>query len=416
MRISVIGAGHVGLVVAGCLANLGNQVTVIDIDEEKVRKVNDKICPVFEEGLADILINVDIKATSDYQSIDNSEIIYICVSTPSQREDGSISLEYITKAAEQIAAVLRQKDDYCMIAVKSTVVPGTTEEVIIPLLERSGKGAGHDFGVCMTPEFLREGKGIDDFMNPARVVIGEYDKRSGDVLCDLYQSFNTPVLRVSLKTAEMIKYAANTFLTMKVSFINEIGNICKVLGIDTREVAHGIGFDERIGHKFLNAGIGFGGPCLPKDLKALIERAKQIGYEPKLLQEVLSVNQRQALKAIELLRKHITLKDSQIGILGLSYKPMTDDIINSLAIEIAHTLIGEGAKVKAYDPQAMPNFEKLFPQIDYVGPEEVLKCDAVLILTEWEEFERLDYRLKIVIDGRGISKALEARIYEGVCW
>jgi len=411
-----MGCGHVGLVVAACLANLGNKVTVIDIDEEKVKELNKKACPVYEEGLAEILKSVDIEATSDYQRLVDSDIIYICVGTPSKKEDGSISLEYILGAAKQIASVLKQKKGYCIIAMKSTVVPGTTEEVVIPILASSGKGVGHDFGVCMTPEFLREGKGIHDFMNPARVVIGEYDKRAGDVLCELYQSINAPMLRVNLKTAEMIKYASNAFLTTKVSFINEIGNICKQLGIDTYEVARGMGFDQRIGHQFLNAGIGFAGPCLSKDLKALIARAKQIGYEPRLLEEVLSLNQRQALKMIELLGKYIPLMDGSIGLLGLAYKPMTDDVKDSLAVEIADALLREGAKLKAYDPQAMANFEKLFPQIEYVSPEEVLKCDAILILTEWEEFEDLDYRGKMVIDGRGISKAREARIYEGVCW
>ncbi|GAF94954.1 unnamed protein product, partial [marine sediment metagenome] len=303
-----------------------------------------------------------------------------------------------------------------IIAVKSTVIPGTTEEVVIPILETSGKAVGRDFGVCMTPEFLREGKGISDFMHPDRIVIGEYDRSSGDVLCNLYHTFDAPVVRVSLKTAEMIKYASNVFLTTKVSFINEIGNICKQLGIDTYEVAKGMGYDERIGHKFLNAGIGFAGPCLLKDLKALIVRANQLGYEPRLLEEVLSLNERQVLKLVELLRKHIPLEGSSVGILGLSYKPMTDDIKDSLSIEIVNTLLKEGAGLKAYDPQVMPNFEILFPQIEYVSPEEVLKCDAILILTEWEEFEHLDYRGKIVIDGRRVLKAQEARIYEGVCW
>lgn len=415
MKISVIGCGHVGLVVAACLANLGNKVTVVDIDETRVRKVNSKTSPFYEEGLAEILRNVDIEATSDYQRIVDSDIIYICVGTPS-KADGSISLEYVARAAERIASVLEEKNGYGIIAVKSTVVPGTTEEVVIPILERSGKKAGRDFGVCTTPEFLREGRGIHDFMNPARIVVGEYDRKSGDVLCKLYSSFNTPLLRVSLKTAEMIKYASNAFLTMKVSFMNEIGNICKQLGIDTYEVAHGIGFDERIGHKFLNAGIGFAGPCLPKDLKALIAKSKQIGYKPRLLEEVLSLNEGQALKVLELLGKHVSLKDGNIGLLGLSYKPMTDEVNDSLAVEIANSLLREGARLKVYDPQAMPNFRRLFPQIEYVSPEEVLKCDAVLILTEWEEFERLDYRGKIVIDGRRISKAREARIYEGVSW
>lgn len=415
MRISVIGCGHVGLVVAVCLAKLGNKITVVETDEDKVRMVNNKTSPIYEPGLEEILSQVNIEATSDYSLIKDSEIIFICVPTPS-KEDGSISLEYITQATKQIAAVLNGEKNYYVIAVKSTVVPGTVEEAVVPILESSGKKVGHDFGVCMIPEFLREGKGIYDFMNPARIVIGEYDRRSGDLLSGLYQNFDAPVLRVNLKTAEMIKYASNAFLTTKVSFINEIGNICKQLGIDTYEVAKGVGLDERIGTKFLNAGIGFAGPCLLKDLKALIARARQVGYEPRILAEVLNLNERQALKLIDLSKKHISLKGKSMGVLGLSYKPQTDDIKDSLAITVVDTLLKEGAIIKAYDPQAMPNFGKLFPQIEYATSEEVLRCDAILILTEWEEFEHLDYKGKIVIDGRKISKAKEARIYEGICW
>ncbi len=415
MRISVIGCGHVGLVVAACLAKLENKVTVVDVDEEKVKWVNTKASPICEPGLKEILSQVNIEATSDYWQIKDSEIIFICVPTPS-KEDGSISLEHIIIATEQIASILKEKKGYCVIVVKSTVVPGTAEEVVVPILESSGGEVGHDFGVCMTPEFLREGKGMYDFMNPARIIIGEYDKRSGDVLSSLYRSFNAPILRVNLKTAEMIKYASNAFLTTKVSFINEIGNICKQLGIDTYEVAKGMGLDERIGNRFLNAGIGFAGPCLPKDLKALIARARQIGYEPRILAEVLNLNDRQALKLIDLLKKHISVKGKSIGVLGLSFKPQADDVKDSMAITVIDTLLKEGALVKAYDPQAMPNFGKLFPQIEYVTSEEVLKCDAVLILTEWEDFELLDYKGKIVVDGRKISKAKEARIYEGICW
>ena len=415
MRISVIGCGHVGLVVAVCLAKLGNEITVVETDEEKVRMVNNKTSPMYEPGLEEVLSQVNIEATSDYSMIKGSEIVFICVPTPS-KEDGSISLEYITQATKQIATVLGGENYYYVIAVKSTVVPGTVEEVVVPILESSGKKAGHDFGVCMIPEFLREGKGIDDFMKPDRIVIGEYDRRSGDLLSSLYQNFDAPVLRVSLKTAEMIKYASNTFLTTKVSFINEIGNICKQLGIDAYEVAEGMGLDERIGTKFLNAGIGFAGPCLLKDLKALIARAREIGYEPRILAEVLNLNERQALKLIDLLKKHISLKGQSVGVLGLSYKPQTDDVKDSLAITVVDALLKEGAIVKAYDPQAMPNFGKLFPQIECVKSEEVLRCDAILILTEWEEFEHLDYQGRIVVDGRKISRAKEARIYEGICW
>jgi len=415
MRISVIGCGHVGLAVATGLAKLGNKVAVVDIDEEKLKKLNNKASPIYELGLDEMLSQVNIESTSDYSPTKDSDIIFICVPTPS-KEDGSISLEHIIRSAKQIASVLKEKKGHCVIAVKSTIVPGTTEEVIIPILESSGEKVGLDFGVCMTPEFLREGKGLRDFMNPTRIVIGEYDKRSGDVLSSLYGSFDAPILRVNLKTAEMIKYASNAFLATKISFMNEIGNICKELGIDAYEVAKGMGLDQRIGNEFLDAGIGFGGPCLPKDLKALIARARQIGYEPRILEEVLTLNNQQALKVIDLLKKHTSLKDKRIGVLGLSYKPQTDDVKDSLAIAVVDTLLKEEASVRAYDPLAMPNFRKLFPQVEYATSAEVLGCDAVLILTEWEEFEHLDYREKTVVDGRRISKATEAKIYEGICW
>jgi len=415
MKVSMIGAGRVGLVVAACLAELGNRITVIDIDEDRLKEISNKVSPVAEPGLNEILKEFEIEASSNYVRVMDSDIVFLCVSTPS-KEDGSILLEHVVKAAKQIAGVLRRKASYTLIAIKSTVIPGTTEEVVLPLLEKSGKKAGKDFGLCMTPEFLREGRGIEDFTHPARIIIGEYDKKSGDILCNLFQSFDAPILRTDLKTAEMIKYASNAFLTAKLSFINEIGNICKLLGIDVYEVAKGMGFDDRIGSKFLSAGIGFSGPCLPKDLRALIARSKQIGYEPKLLEEVLNLNERQVLKMLELLKKHISLKNSSIGALGLSFKSGTDDVKESKAITVVDILLKEGAKVKVYDPQAMHNFKRLFPQVEYTTPEEVLKCDAILILTEWEEFERLDYKGKIVIDGRRISKAREARIYEGICW
>ena len=415
MKVSIIGAGRVGLVLAASLTKLGNKITLVDIHEDRIKEINSKVSPIAEPGLDEVLKEFEIEASSNYGRVIDSDMIFVCVNTPS-KEDGSILLEHVIEAAKQIADVLKRKASYTLIVIKSTVVPGTAEDVILPVLEKSGKKAGKDFGLCMTPEFLREGKGIEDFTHPARIIIGEYDKKSGDMLYNLFQSFNAPILRTDLKTAEMTKYASNTFLTAKLSFINEIGNICKLLGLDVYEVAKGMGFDDRIGSKFLNAGIGFSGPCLPKDLKALIARSKQIGYEPRLLEEVLNLNERQVLKMLELLKKHISLEKSSIGLLGLSFKPGTDDVKESKALTVVDILLKEGAKVKAYDPQAMQNFKSLFPQVEYATPEEVLKCDAILILTEWEEFERLDYKGKIVIDGRRILKAREARIYEGVCW
>ncbi|MFC1907123.1 UDP-glucose dehydrogenase family protein [Chloroflexota bacterium] len=416
MKISVIGAGYVGLTIATCLAKLGNEIVLIDIDEEKLEAIrNNRISPIYEEGLDELLNQVHIEVSSDYQKILPSDTIFICVGTPSE-ESGSIFQEHITETTKQIAEILKTKQDYCVVAVKSTVAPGTTEELVIPILETSGRKAGDDFGICMCPEFLREGKAINDFMNPARVIIGEYDGKSGDMIYSLYQSFNAPTLRTSLRTAEMIKLASNAFLATKISFINEVGNICKQLGIDTYEIAKGMGFDDRIGCKFLNPGIGFGGSCLPKDLKMLIARAREIGYEPTILQGVLNFNDEQALKFVGLLKKHVPLKNAVIGLLGLAFKPETDDVRDSRAIGIVEVLLREGAVVKAYDPLAAKNFSQLFPQIDYVTKEEVLNSDAILIVTEWEEFNNLNYKGKIVIDGRRVATAREARIYEGVCW
>lgn len=416
MNISIIGSGYVGLVAAICLAKLGNEVILIDTDEDRINSIANKVSPIYEVGLDAILKQVDIRATSNHQLMIDSELILICVGTPTNL-DGSASLEFVVTVASQIASVLKEKDGYCVIGVKSTVVPGTTRDTIIPILESSGKRAGVDFGVCAIPEFLREGMAIYDFMNPARVIIGEFDKRSGDVISNLYNDFKAPIMRTDLITAEMIKYASNTFLVTKISFINEIGNICKRLGINAYEVAKGMGFDDRIGNKYLNPGIGFGGSCLPKDIRALIAKAKQIGYEPRILEEVLRLNEEQPKNLINLLKKHLTsIKGRNIGILGLSFKPGTDDIRESRAIDVIQALLQEGAKVKAYDPLAMGKFRKLFPVVKYTHAQEVTECDAILILTEWPEFNELDYKGKLVIDGRLIPKAKEARIYEGICW
>jgi UDPglucose 6-dehydrogenase len=414
MRVSVIGCGYVGLVAAACLAAQGNRVTIVDVDRDKIESVNERIPHFWEEGLSGMLKEVDIEATTNYSRILDSAIIFVCVGTSSR--EGGISLEHITEAAKQTASALKHREGYYVVVVKSTVTPGTTEGVVIPILEGFGRKVGHDFGVCMSPEFLREGHAVYDFMNPSRLVIGEYDRRSGDTLASLHRGSSFPVFRTNLRTAEMIKLASNAFLSAKISFANEIGNICKQLSIDTYEVAKGMGFDDRIGSKYLNAGLGFGGSCLPKDLRALIAKSRQIGYEPGMLREVLELNDKQALRLLELLERHIPLEGANIGILGLSFKPGTDDIRDSRAIIVAEALLQRGASVKAYDPAAAERFKEFFPQIQYVTKEDVMNCDAVLILTEWEEFNYLDYRGKIVIDGRRIAKAKEARIYEGICW
>jgi UDPglucose 6-dehydrogenase len=415
MNISVIGAGYVGLITGACLAKLGNQVTFIDSDKEKIEAIKKGECPIFEEGLEDILRTARLDARSDIgNAIKSSEISFVCVGTDPGDGSYSIDLRSVSEVAEAIGEA---SNDQCLTVIKSTVTPGTTEEVIIPLLEKNGRKAGVDFGVCVNPEFLREGFAVEDFLNPDRIVIGEINKQSGDILADLYKGFGCPILRFDLRTAEAIKYASNAFLAAKISFINEIGNICKELSIDTYEVARGMGYDPRIGDRFLNAGIGFGGSCLPKDLRALIGKATSLGYRPGLLEQVLDINETQHLRVIQLLKKYIPdLRGKTIGVLGLAFKSGTDDVRESKAIRVVDALLKEGARVKAYDPAAMDKFRKLFPEITYGDAKTVLACDAILILTDWQEFASLDYAGKIVIDGKRILKARQAKIYEGVCW
>lgn len=422
MKISIVGAGYVGLATGVGFASMGNSVICVDSDGAKVEKLKQGVLPIYEpmlgEHLQKVLEKGYFKATTNLSSaVRDSDIIFICVGTPS-KPDGTIDLNFIEQASKDIGDALKDSGNQPVVVVKSTVVPGATEGVVVPIIERhSGKKAGADFGVCMNPEFLREGNALSDFFNPDRVVIGELDQRSGDVLERLYHDFKCPILRTSIKTAEMIKYASNAFLATKISFINEIGNICKRLGIDVYEVAKGIGLDKRISPYFLNAGIGFGGSCFPKDVRALIAIAKKIGYEPKLLESVINLNETQPLRLLELLKKHMPdVRGKKIGVLGLTFKPETDDIREAPSIKIVRELLKQGAVVKAYDPKAMDGFKKIFPKVKYCSAEEVLESDAVLILTEWDEFKKLDYLGKIVIDGRKIDEAKSARVYEGVCW
>lgn len=418
MKISVFGAGYVGLVTGACFADHGNEIIFVDIDSKKLDLINSSKSPIYEQGLDDLLKKnkKNLQTTTDHEfAIRNSDITFICVGTPS-KEDGSIDLSYVEKTCINIANSLKKKN-WHLVIVKSTVVPGTTKDFVIPILEkRSGKKAGVDFGVAMNPEFLREGKAIEDFFNPDRIVIGTTDEKSKKILQELYEKFNCPKIFTGPSEAEMIKYASNSFLATKISFINEIGNICKTLGINTNTVAEGMGYDKRIGRSFLDSGVGWGGSCFPKDIKALIAKAKDVGEKPRILEEVVEVNDLQPLKLNKLLKQHISdIKGKEIGVLGLAFKKETDDIRESRAIPIVKQLIKEKAIVKVYDPKAMDNFKKLFPKIKYTGPKDVLNSDAVLILTDWDEFKNLDYSGKLVIDGRGIKEAKKG-IYEGICW
>jgi len=423
MKVSIIGCGYVGLVTGIGFAELGNSVIFVDIDDFKVNMINALKTPIYEPGLEELMKKNEGRfyATKSYQkAIQNSEITFICVGTPS-KDDGSIDLSYVKASAEQIGKSLAKKEEYHVLVVKSTVLPGTTENVVKQIIEEtSGKRAFVDFGLATNPEFLREGNAIDDFFKPDRIVIGAEDERTKKILYELYKQFNCPKLITDIKTAEMIKYASNAFLATKISFANEIGNICKRLGIDVYEVFKGLGLDHRINPAFFRAGIGFGGSCFPKDVRALIAKAEELGEEPKILKAVIEVNERQPLRMIDLLKKHVqSLRGKKIGVLGLAFKPDTDDVRESRTIPIIERLIEEGARVLAYDPKAAENFRRLFPNIEYASSAEELiaESEAVLIVTEWKDFENLDYRGKIVIDGRRIEKAMkEAKTYEGVCW
>ena len=429
MRISIIGTGYVGTVTGSCFAHLGNDVICVDVDPGRIEKINRGIPPIYEEGLDDLLkqhAGKNLIATADYDSaIANTDISFICVPTPTDA-NGKIDLRFIREVSRSIGERLKNKPSYHVVVVKSTVVPETTEKVVTPILEEaSGKKAGRDFGVGMNPEFLREGKAVYDFMNPDRIVVGADDPKAGEVIRKLYSGYSAPLLTVDTKTAEMIKYVSNSFLATKISFSNEVGNICKHLGIDTYKVMEGVGMDQRISPHFLRSGLGFGGSCFPKDVKALVGKASEVGYEPILLKTVLEVNERQPAIALRLLESHVPdLRGKRIAVLGLAFKNDTDDIRESRAIPLIGMLLAEGAIVTAYDPMAAEHMKHVYPNIAYYGNagDALEGADACLIATEWGEFSKLDsefgrMKTRIVIDGRRVvDPAGKELVYEGICW
>jgi len=430
MNICIIGAGYVGLCTGVGFASKGHKVVCMDIDQEKVDKINRGEPPIFEPGVEESLKSSlqsgNIKATSDLeQALRETDMCFISVPTPS-RDDGSIELGHITSAAQNVGNVLKSIDGYYTVVVKSTVVPGITEGSVVPALEGgSGKKAGEGFGVCMNPEFLREGHALEDFLKPDRIVIGELDTRAGEAVQAAYSGFDAPVFRTNLKTAEMIKYAANSLLATKISFSNEIGNICKKLGIDAYDVMKGVGMDSRISERFLGAGCGFGGSCFPKDVAALGQKARELGVEPRLLDNVLETNKKQKSLMVAMLKGRLgSIEGRRIAVLGLSFNPDTDDIRESPAIDIIRQLKESGAEVAAYDPQAAGNMKALFSDIEYAETAKgALKgADACLIVTDWEEFKDLsgqDFSLMkgdVIIEGRKVLKPGNVKRFEGICW
>ena len=427
LRISIAGTGYVGLCTGVGLASLGHHVICIDVDRKKIDMIKRGVPPIFEEGIEkkmkDAVSSGLLDATEDYDyAVTNSDMTFIAVGTPSV--NGSIDLFYVKSAARSIGAALRGKTTFHIVVMKSTVVPGTTESIVSIIEKESAKKYGQDFGVCVNPEFLREGRALHDFMNPDRIVIGTGDKKSLAQMEDLYKDFGAPIVRTNLMTAEMIKYASNAFLASKISFINELGNLCKKLGLDTYKVAEGMGYDKRIGRQFLDAGIGFGGSCFRKDAEAIIQKAKSSGTEMRILQSALQTNLEQPIKIIEVLEKRTELKGKTVALLGLAFKKDTDDVRDAPSICVIKDLLAKKCVINAYDPEATKNMKTIFPSINYTqNVQDALKgADACLILTEWEEFKDLKdddfFRMKgkIIIEGRRVLQREKVKNFEGICW
>ncbi|MCS7116067.1 MAG: UDP-glucose/GDP-mannose dehydrogenase family protein [Nitrososphaerota archaeon] len=403
VRVSIFGLGYVGLATAVCLASRGFPVIGVDIDLKKVSAINNGECYIYEPGIEELIKEVRekglLKATSNpTESILNTDFTFITVSTPTN-PNGSVDLTAVEYATKSIATSLKGKKGYHLVVVKSTVPPGTTEGLVKKILEEfSEKRVGIDLGLCANPEFLREGRAIEDTFKPDRIVIGECDKRAGDVLERFYKEFYgddmPPLLRTNAVNAELIKYVNNAFLAMKVSFINMVADLCqKIDGADVDIVAKGIGLDKRIGSLFLKAGAGWGGSCLPKDLEALKNLYSKYGERAPLIDATIEVNDHRPNKLIELAER-ITggLNKKRVAILGLSFKPDTDDMRNAVSIKIINTLINKGAIVTVFDPKAMDNARRIFGErVNY--SKDVIDCikgaECAILVTEWSEFAKL---------------------------
>lgn len=353
MRIAVMGLGYVGAVSGACLAKMGHQVTGVDPNRVKVDMMNDGKPPVIEKGFSEVIEGAvrsgRLSATDDWKkTIGQTDLALVCVGTPS-RSNGSIDLKYVKRVAENIGETLRTIPDYYVVAIRSTVFPGTVEDTVIPILEKhSGKKAGKDFGVCMMPEFLREGSSVHDFYNPPKTVIGEFDSRSGEGLAGIFREIKAPLVRTEIKIAEMVKYTDNCFHALKVAFANEIGNICKKIDFDSHKVMDIFCMDTKLNLSpyYLKPGFAFGGSCLPKDLRALTYEAKIQDIETPVLSSILESNKKQILGVV---RKLTEFKGRSLGFLGLSFKGGTDDLRESPLVELVETMIGKGFSVKIYD-------------------------------------------------------------------
>jgi UDPglucose 6-dehydrogenase len=411
-QICVVGVGYVGLISAAGFADLGNRVIALDISEEKVAGLKRGEMPIYEPGLEE-LVERNIKAgrltftTSYAEALKNTEFVFIAVGTPSG-VDGEADLQYVAAAARSVAENMSGQ----LIIINKSTVPVGTGDWVSGIVKRY-QPKSIPFAVVSCPEFLREGSAILDFMHPHRTVLGSLDLEAADKVAQLHLPLRAPIVVTDLRTAEMIKYASNAFLATKISFINEIANICEALGADVTEVAKGMGYDERIGPHFLYAGLGYGGSCFPKDVKALAHMAEEKGKHPQLLHAVMEINDHRRLMAVNRITEMLggDVKDKVIGLFGLAFKPNTDDMRDAPSIDIANSLLASGAEVRAFDPVSMSVAAPLLPDVKmYDDPYSLAEgCDAIVVNTEWNEFMQLNRRQiketmnqPIIFDGRNI--------------
>ena len=448
MEVSIVGSGYVGTTVAACFAAMGHSVVTVDVDESIVEEINAGRAPIHEPGLDDIVAEHGgdrLTATTDYAVAADTDATFLALPTPS-REDGSVDTSIVEAGARSLGEALADVDDH-LVVVKSTVVPGTTENRVEPALaeggatvaggEGSGAGADEDasagadgeggVAVAVNPEFLREGTAVADFRDPDKVVFGTAGGRGIETLRDVYEPLvadvDPPVVETGRREAEMIKYANNAFLATKVSLANELGNVCKAYGVDAYEVADAIGLDDRIEASFLRSGVGWGGSCFPKDVAALIAAAKAEGYDPILLEAAVEVNERQPGRLLDLVEAHVDVAGKRVAVLGLAFKPGTDDVRESRAIPVISGLLERGAEVVAYDPVATENMRERFPDVEYAesAAEALEGAAAATVVTDWDEFAALDSEFDametpVVVDGRRIVRRRDGITYEGLTW
>ncbi|EMA55516.1 MULTISPECIES: UDP-glucose 6-dehydrogenase AglM [Halococcus] len=450
MNISVVGSGYVGTSVAACLADLGHSVVAIDIDEGIVDALNAGETPIHEPGLDERVATHSgdrLHATTDHAALRETDVTFVALQTPT-REDGSIDLSVVEAGMRDIGEELAATEGYHLVVVKSTVIPGMVEERLVPILEEtSGKRAGEEFGVAVNPEFQSQGSAVTDFLEPDKLVFGTEDgdraeqrsangssgrsprDRALERLHGVYEPLvaanddDVPIVETGRREAAMVKYANNVFLAGKISLINELGNVCKEFGVDSYEVADAIGLDDRIGERFLRSGVGWGGSCFPKDTDALRAAARSVGYEPTLLDAIVDVNDRQPERMLELLERHVAPEGQRIAVLGLAFKPGTDDIRGSRATPIIAGLLERGADVAAYDPVAADAMAEKFPEVEYAdsAADALRNAAGALVVTDWDEFAALDGAFdemssQVVVDGRRIVEPREGLTYEGLTW